>query len=98
MLPLLPRASQSKSSQEPSSGCLLTRSSDTAQDLFAKHLFPPQRSHTEAPVPRVILNADTRIKLCDCILRLIKDDRRKTRGIIESLQALVPFFENEDGT
>lgn len=64
--------------------------------LFWKQLYPPKRSLSEQPIPRVVLHSETRAKLCDILFHLVKHDPEKTKGLLESLESLVPFYDDDD--
>lgn len=49
-------------------------------------------------VSRVILNTDTRAKLYDVVFRLASKDYDELHGVLNLLNRLVPFYEDEDGT
>ena len=70
---------------------------DFALDLFWHHLFPPRRSYTEQPLPKVILNTNTRQQICEIIFRLTQNDQRKFNRLLETLNELVPFYYQDEG-
>ncbi|KAJ3461759.1 hypothetical protein MRS44_010312 [Fusarium solani] len=69
---------------------------DLPLSLFWKQLYPPKRSLSEQPIPRVVLHSETRAKLCDILFHLVKHDPEKTKGLLESLESLVPFYDDDD--
>lgn len=62
-----------------------------------KHLYPEKRTHTEQPVPRVLLDEETRSLLCDIVFQLVKHDKERIRSMLHELNDLVPFYVQEDG-
>ena len=62
-----------------------------------KHLYPEKRTLTEQPVPRVVLDEDTRAMLCEIVFQLVKHDKEKVRSLLHELNGLVPFYEQEEG-
>lgn len=66
--------------------------------LVWKHLYPPKDLRSGQPVPKVILNEDTRAKLSDVLFTLVKHDRKKMVAVVEALDEQVPFFDDEEGT
>ncbi|KAF4990869.1 hypothetical protein FDECE_14224 [Fusarium decemcellulare] len=70
---------------------------DLPLSLFWKQLYPTKRSESEEPVPRVVLHSETRLKLCDVIFNLVKHDKDKMRAVLEAIDGLVPFYEDDDG-
>ncbi|KAK7414389.1 hypothetical protein QQX98_006754 [Neonectria punicea] len=78
----------------------LTTSSDLpptlAQDLFWKHLYPTKRSLSEQPVPKILLNAETRAKLSEIVFTLVKNDKERVHGLLRSLSTLVPFYPDDE--
>ena len=72
-------------------------SRDLAYELYWRLLFPRTREQFEQPVPKVILNTDTRAKICEIILRLVKDDRNKFSLILNSINDVLPFFTRDEG-
>ncbi|KAI9167392.1 Ubiquitin carboxyl-terminal hydrolase [Paramyrothecium foliicola] len=69
---------------------------DLAQQLLSCHLFPQHREHPDQPVPRVVLNTNTRSKLCEIVFRLIRHDREKFISMLRSLNSLVPYYALDD--
>ncbi|KPM43110.1 hypothetical protein AK830_g3489 [Neonectria ditissima] len=67
-----------------------------AQDLLWKHLYPTKRSLSEQPVPKILLNAETRAKLSEIVFSLVKNDKEKIYGILRSLISLVPFYADDE--
>ncbi|KAI5459968.1 hypothetical protein BGZ63DRAFT_262203 [Mariannaea sp. PMI_226] len=65
-------------------------------DLFWKHLYPKKRNETEQPVPKVIMNSETRAKLVDIIFSVARHDTHQVRVLVESLDGLVPFYSDDD--
>ncbi|KAF5568972.1 ubiquitin carboxyl-terminal hydrolase 34 [Fusarium phyllophilum] len=55
-------------------------------------------SHLQSgqPVPRVILNEETRAKLSDVLFTLVKHDQKKMVAVGEALEEQVPFFDDEE--
>lgn len=49
-------------------------------------------------VQRVILNSDTRAKLCEIIFRLVKNKRQEFTKLLGGINSVVPYYEDEDGT
>ncbi|KAJ4021650.1 hypothetical protein NW752_004658 [Fusarium irregulare] len=70
---------------------------DLAMSLFWKQLYPRKCLPRGTPVPRVVLKAETRAKLCEVILLLVKHDRDRIQMVLEGLGQQVPFYEDEDG-
>lgn len=68
-----------------------------AETLFWRHLFPKKRSASDQPVPKVLLNTDTRARIGEIIFELIKDSRQKCRLILDALDSQVPFFATDEG-
>ncbi|KAF7560328.1 hypothetical protein G7046_g3827 [Stylonectria norvegica] len=66
-----------------------------AKALFWK-LYPGKRGENLTPVPKVFLNGETRAKLCDFIFHLVKHDKQKVRSVLEDLNSLVPFYEEDE--
>ncbi|KAF9765198.1 hypothetical protein IL306_002571 [Fusarium sp. DS 682] len=66
--------------------------------LFWKHLYPPQGQQSGQPVPKVVLNEETRAKLYDVLFTLVKHDQKKMWAVVKALNLQVPFFEDEDVT
>jgi ubiquitin carboxyl-terminal hydrolase 34 len=65
--------------------------------LVWKHLYPPKGQRSGQPVPKVILNEETRAKLSDVLFTLVKHDQKKMVVVVEALDQQVPFFEDEEG-
>ena len=65
--------------------------------LFWKQLYPRKCLPRGTPVPRVVLKAETRAKLCEVILLLVKHDRDRIQMVLEGLGQQVPFYEDDDG-
>ncbi|KAG5780405.1 hypothetical protein H9Q73_005933 [Fusarium xylarioides] len=70
--------------------------SNLAMSLFWKHLYPPKDLQSGQPVPRVILNEETRAKLSDVLFTLVKHDQKKMVAVGEALEEQVPFFDDEE--
>ena len=70
---------------------------DLAYELYWRLLFPRTREQFEQPVPRVILNTDTRAKLSEIILQLVKDDTNKFSLMLNSINDVLPFFTRDEG-
>ncbi|KAL3953540.1 hypothetical protein ACCO45_011496 [Purpureocillium lilacinum] len=64
--------------------------------IFSRHLFPEQVKEGALLVSRVILNTDTRAKLYDIVFRLASKDYDELNGVLNLLNRLVPFYEDED--
>ncbi|KAF4343618.1 hypothetical protein FBEOM_2417 [Fusarium beomiforme] len=69
---------------------------DLAMSLFWKHLYPPQCHRSGQPVPKVLLNEETRAKLYDVLFTLVKHDKKNMWVVVKALSLQVPFFEDED--
>ncbi|KAH7313358.1 hypothetical protein B0I35DRAFT_480049 [Stachybotrys elegans] len=69
---------------------------DLAQNLLYRHLFPPQRSHTNQAVPPVVLNSASRGKLCTIISYLVRHDGPQFKLMLESMNKFVPFYTQDD--
>ncbi|CAM1502884.1 Fc.00g076600.m01.CDS01 [Cosmosporella sp. VM-42] len=69
---------------------------DLAKDLFWKHLYPVKRTQSEQPVPRVLLDSETRRLLCDVIFKLVKSDKRQFQEMLYELDSLVPFYPEDE--
>ncbi|CAH0043178.1 unnamed protein product [Clonostachys solani] len=67
-----------------------------ADGLFWKHLFPHTRSVALEPVPKVILNTDTRKQLCEIVFRLAKDNTAEFATLLTSMDTVLPFFVTEE--
>ncbi|ENH73136.1 Ubiquitin carboxyl-terminal hydrolase 34 [Fusarium oxysporum f. sp. cubense race 1] len=74
-----------------------TLPSNLAMSLVWKHLYPPKGQRSGQPVPKVILNEETRAKLSDVLFTLVKHDQKKMVVVVEALDQQVPFFEDEEG-
>jgi ubiquitin carboxyl-terminal hydrolase 34 len=48
-------------------------------------------------VPKVILNGETRSKLCEVVSHLVKHDRDEFQMVLEGLGQQVPFYQDDDG-
>ncbi|EXK37593.1 hypothetical protein FOXG_09439 [Fusarium oxysporum f. sp. lycopersici 4287] len=73
-----------------------TLPSNLAMSLVWKHLYPPKGQRSGQPVPKVILNEETRAKLSDVLFTLVKHDQKKMVVVVEALDQQVPFFEDEE--
>ncbi|KAF5245444.1 hypothetical protein FANTH_7352 [Fusarium anthophilum] len=73
-----------------------TLPSNLAMSLVWKHLYPPKDLRSGQPVPKVILNEETRAKLSDVLFTLVKHDQKKTVAVVEALEEQVPFFDDEE--
>ncbi|KAG7410771.1 Ubiquitin carboxyl-terminal hydrolase 34 [Fusarium oxysporum f. sp. rapae] len=73
-----------------------TLPSNLAMSLVWKHLYPPKGQRSGQPVPKVILNEETRAKLSDVLFILVKHDQKKMVAVVEALDQQVPFFEDEE--
>ncbi|KAF5579523.1 hypothetical protein FPCIR_11057 [Fusarium pseudocircinatum] len=51
---------------------------------------------TTEPVPKVILNEETRAKLSDVLFTLVKRDQKKMVAVVKALEEQVPFFDDEE--
>ncbi|KAH7160030.1 hypothetical protein B0J13DRAFT_119407 [Dactylonectria estremocensis] len=71
-------------------------SATVAKDLFSKHLYPMKRSQSEQPVPRVLLNTETRTKLSDVVFNLVKHDKEQVRELLTSLDNMIPFYPDDE--
>ena len=69
-----------------------------AYQLYWRHLFPLTREQFEQPVPKVVLNSESRAKLGDIVFRLVRQDRGKFSMILNSINEVVPFFSSDEGT
>ncbi|KAF5643612.1 DFFRY protein [Fusarium sp. NRRL 52700] len=67
-----------------------------AMSLVWKHLYPPKDLRSGQPVPKVILNVETRAKLSDVLFTLVKHDQKKMVAIMGALDEQVPFFDDEE--
>ncbi|KAK6446940.1 ubiquitin carboxyl-terminal hydrolase 34 [Trichoderma asperellum] len=71
---------------------------DIVQKLFWRHLFPKQRTQLGHSMQKVLLNANTRQKLYEVILRLAEKNQVILGPLFRSLNSLVPYFlGDEDG-
>ncbi|RFN49684.1 hypothetical protein FIE12Z_6036 [Fusarium flagelliforme] len=70
---------------------------DLAMSLFWKQLYPRKCLPRGTPVPRVVLDVETRAKLCEVIFLLVKHDRDRIQMVLEGLGQQVPFYEDDDG-
>ncbi|KFA72723.1 hypothetical protein S40288_07612 [Stachybotrys chartarum IBT 40288] len=70
--------------------------SDLPETLFSQHLFPSRRPQAREPIPRVILNTQTRSRLCAIILQLVGHDLRQLRQLLEALNELVPVYAQDE--
>ncbi|KAJ6444692.1 ubiquitin C-terminal hydrolase [Purpureocillium lavendulum] len=68
---------------------------DFIPSLLSRHLFPGHAEEGALSVSRVVLNTDTRAKLCDVILRLASPNHQELQGIQEMLYRLVPFYDDD---
>lgn len=75
---------------------LLIGLSNLAVELFGRHLFPKAREQRE-PVPRILLNTDTRSKICDIISRIAQNKRSNLTRILLGLNEVVPYFARDEG-
>ncbi|KAF4442789.1 hypothetical protein FACUT_1811 [Fusarium acutatum] len=73
-----------------------TEPSNLAMSLVWKHLYPPKDLRSGQPVPKVILNEETRAKLSDVLFTLVKHDQKKMVAVVEALEEQVPFFDDEE--
>ncbi|KAK5989046.1 Ubiquitin carboxyl-terminal hydrolase 34-like protein [Cladobotryum mycophilum] len=69
---------------------------DIPEILFWQYLFPQRRTRAGQPVPKVLLNSDTRAKLCEVIFRLVRNDQTKLGVVLESLKSLVPYYSQDE--
>ncbi|KAF4123223.1 ubiquitin carboxyl-terminal hydrolase 34, partial [Geosmithia morbida] len=69
---------------------------ELAYDLFWHLLFPRSRDSFNEPVPRVVLNLETRAKVCEVIFRLVKNDRSSLVAVLESMNEVLPFSMTDD--
>ncbi|RDA91503.1 hypothetical protein CP533_4564 [Ophiocordyceps camponoti-saundersi (nom. inval.)] len=70
---------------------------DLAEKLMWRHLFPQKLDGGAVLVPRVVLNSETRSKLYDIVLRIVKQDRHQFGQLLQLLQDLVPFYFDNYG-
>ncbi|KAF5609704.1 hypothetical protein FPANT_70 [Fusarium pseudoanthophilum] len=70
--------------------------SNLAMSLVWKHLYPPKDLRSGQPVPKVILNEETRAKLSDVLFTLVKHDQKKMVAVLKALEEQVPFFDDEE--
>ncbi|RGP70724.1 hypothetical protein FSPOR_3743 [Fusarium sporotrichioides] len=68
-----------------------------ATSLFWKQLYPSNCPPGGEPVPKVILNGETRSKLCEVVSHLVKHDQNEFQMVLEALGQQVPFYEDDDG-
>lgn len=68
-----------------------------AYTLFWRFLFPKTRGMADEPVPKVVLNTETRRKICEIILALVKNDRTKLGWIVRSMNEVMPYSLLDDG-
>ncbi|WZH42653.1 uncharacterized protein QYS62_003649 [Fusarium acuminatum] len=64
--------------------------------LFSKQLYPSKGQSSGQPVPRVILHEETRAKLCEVILSLVKHDQNKMKEVVYGLHQQVPFYDEDE--
>ncbi|KIL84780.1 hypothetical protein FAVG1_12008 [Fusarium avenaceum] len=64
--------------------------------LFSKQLYPSKGQSSGQPVPRVILHEETRAKLCEVILFLVKHDQNKMKEVVYGLHQQVPFYDEDE--
>ncbi|QUC22213.1 uncharacterized protein UV8b_06454 [Ustilaginoidea virens] len=64
----------------------------SVSQLFWRHLFPRKRRSDKDRVPRVVLNPDTRAKLCDIVFHFVRYNTDCLSQILETLTGLVPFY------
>ncbi|KAF5652390.1 hypothetical protein F25303_3310 [Fusarium sp. NRRL 25303] len=66
-------------------------------EKFASQISQLLLEHTTTePVPKVILNEETRAKLSDVLFTLVKHDQKKMVAVVEALDEQVPFFDDEE--
>ncbi|KAL3593824.1 hypothetical protein FPOAC2_08125 [Fusarium poae] len=69
---------------------------DLATSLFWKQLYPSKCLPDGESVPKVILNGETRSKLCEVVSHLVKHDRDEFQMVLEGLGQQVPFYQDDD--
>ncbi|KAF4967814.1 hypothetical protein FSARC_4706 [Fusarium sarcochroum] len=69
---------------------------DLAMSLLWRQLYPTKREQSGQPVPRVVLNGETRAKLCDVVFNLVKHNKDKMKAVLEALNEQVPFWDDDD--
>ncbi|KAF5561945.1 hypothetical protein FNAPI_3407 [Fusarium napiforme] len=66
-------------------------------EKFASQISQLLLEHTTTePVPKVILNEETRAKLSDVLFTLVKHDQKKMVAVVKALEEQVPFFDDEE--
>ncbi|UNI21501.1 Ubiquitinyl hydrolase 1 [Purpureocillium takamizusanense] len=64
--------------------------------LFTRHLFPERVKEGSLSVSRIVLNTDTRAKLYEIIYRFASQDCDELHEVLDLLNQLVPFFEDDN--
>ncbi|KAH6965506.1 hypothetical protein EDB82DRAFT_300975 [Fusarium venenatum] len=67
-----------------------------ATSLFWKQLYPSKCLPGGKSVPKVILNGETRSKLCEVVSYLVKHDRDEFQMVLEGLGQQVPFYQDDE--
>ncbi|RDA84248.1 hypothetical protein CP532_1981 [Ophiocordyceps camponoti-leonardi (nom. inval.)] len=70
---------------------------DLAEKLMWRHLFPQRLDDGATSVPGVVLNSETRARLYDIVLLIVKQDRHQFGRLLQLLDDLVPFFSDNFG-
>ncbi|RCI13809.1 hypothetical protein L249_8008 [Ophiocordyceps polyrhachis-furcata BCC 54312] len=70
---------------------------DLAEKLMWRHLFPQKLDEGATLVPRVVLNSETRARLYDIVLLIVKQDHHQLGQLLQLLDDLVPFYSENFG-